>query len=116
MQSSKTPSERPPSVKPDESDAAAMGSISSTAAATGVDATGDGDATSQLLPFPSASELNGRLRRLIAAYQRENKKEEARLAAIDKRIERRERIEQVIREREIQQKVFVEQHKKKWTR
>ena len=40
----------------------------------------------------------------MAAYQRENKREEARLAAQDRRNERRERIEQVIRERE-QQKI-----------
>merc|ERR1711977_695444 len=58
----------------------------------------------QFKPFPSTSELNGRLRRLMAAYQRENKREEARLAAQDRRNERRERIEQVIRERE-QQKI-----------
>jgi len=62
-------------------------------AATTADATAANG--SQLLPFPSGSELNGRLRRLIAAYQRENKKEELRLAAIDKRVERKERIEQV---------------------
>jgi hypothetical protein len=79
MQSSKTPSERPPSVRPDDGDAAA-------------DPESNG---SQLLPFPSCSELNGRLRRLIATYQRENKKEELRLAALGKRNERRDRIEQV---------------------
>jgi len=116
MQSSKTPSECPPSVKPEEAEQATGTSNGSTTASGGGDAAGDNESSSQLLPFPSASELNGRLRRLIAAYQRENKKEEARLAAIDKRIERRERIEQVIREREIQQKVFVEQHKKRWAR
>ena len=64
-------------------------------------------------PFPSVTELNGRLRRLITAYQREIKKEEARQAAKDKRNERRERIEQVIRERE-QQKIDIQQ--KKWSR
>ena len=42
----------------------------------------------------------------MAAYQRENKREEARLAAQDRRNERRERIEQVIRERE-QQKIDI---------
>merc|ERR1711936_710138 len=61
---------------------------------------------SNFKPFPSTSELNGRLRRLMAAYQRENKREEARLAAQDRRNERRERIEQVIRERE-QQKIDI---------
>ena len=90
MQSSKTPSERPPSVRPDDGD-------SSAAASTSGDKLGGGENGSQMmLPFPGGSELNGRLRRLIAAYQRENKKEELRLAQMDKRIERRERIEQVI--------------------
>ncbi len=89
MQSSKTPSERPPSVRPDDGD-------SSAAASTSGDKQGGGENGSQMLPFPGGSELNGRLRRLIAAYQRENKKEELRLAQMDKRIERRERIEQVI--------------------
>ena len=68
---------------------------------------------SSLLPFPNTTDLNGRLRRLITAYQREYKKEEARLAAIDKRNERRERIEQVIRERE-QQKIDLQQ--RQWTK
>ena len=85
MSGSKTPSERASSVKPS-------------------DAKDNSENTSngQSRPFPSGSELNGRLRRLIAAYQRENKREEARLAAQDRRNERRERIEQVIREREAQ--------------
>jgi hypothetical protein len=90
MQSSKTPSERPPSVRPDDGD-------SSAAASTSGDKLGCAENGSQMLPFPGGSELNGRLRRLIAAYQRENKKEELRLAQMDKRIERRERIEQVIK-------------------
>ena len=70
-------------------------------------------ASGQLLPFPITSELNGRVRRLITAYQREFKKEEAKKVASDKRNERRERIEQVIRERE-QQKIDMQQ--KKWTK
>eukprot|EP00095_Tigriopus_kingsejongensis_P007073 maker-scaffold912_size81766-snap-gene-0.16 protein:Tk07073 transcript:maker-scaffold912_size81766-snap-gene-0.16-mRNA-1 annotation:"hypothetical protein DAPPUDRAFT_319863" len=92
--SSRTPNEsRASSVKPEDE----AGSASA----------GGG---SQLTCFPAASELNGRLRRLISAYQREYKKEEARLAAKEKRTERRERIEQVIRERE-QQKIDMEQRK-----
>merc|ERR1711860_151550 len=67
----------------------------------------------QFKPWPASSELNGRLRRLIASYQRENKREEARIAAQDRRNERRERIEQVIRERE-QQKM--DSQNKKLTR
>ena len=54
---SKTPSEsRAPSVKPSGSD----------------------DDSNGLLPFPAPSELNGRVRRLITAYQRESKREELR--------------------------------------
>ena len=90
--STKTPNEsRASSVKPDEVE----------------------NTTPGQLPFPSISDLNQRIRRLITAYQREFKKEEARQLAKDKRNERRERIEQVIRERE-QQKIDVEQ--KKWSR
>lgn len=74
---------------------------------------GSDDDSNGLLPFPAPSELNGRVRRLITAYQRESKKEELRRAQEDKRTERRERIEQVIRERE-QQKIDIEQ--KKWSR
>ena len=82
MSGSKTPSERASSVKPtDKEEISTNGNFR---------------------PFPASSELNGRLRRLIASYQRENKREEARLAAQDRRNERRERIEQVIREREAQ--------------
>jgi hypothetical protein len=96
MMSSKTPSEsRASSVKPE-------------------DAAGDAPATEngQLVTFPSSVEVNGRLRRLITSFQREFKKEEARQAAQDKRNERRERIEAVIRERE-QQKIDAQQ--KAWS-
>lgn len=87
LSGSKTPSEsRASSVKPSEE------TNESSKASNG----------GQFRPFPSSSELNGRLRRLMASYQRENKREEARLAAQDRRNERRERIEQVIREREQQ--------------
>ena len=68
---------------------------------------------SQFVPFPGVSDLNGRLRRLISSFQREKLKEMARQAAIDKRNERRERIEQVIKERE-QQKL--EMLQKRWNR
>ena len=68
---------------------------------------------SNLVPFPGPSDLNGRLRRLISSFQREKLKEMARQAAIDKRNERRERIEQVIKERE-QQKL--EMLQKRWNR
>ncbi len=110
--SSKTPSEsRASSVKPEDSEAsnaaavaaASVADAAAAAAAAATTASGE-NGQPQLAAFPNPTELNGRLRRLITAYQREFKKEEARQAAKDKRIERRERIEQVIRERE-QQKI-----------
>ena len=36
---------------------------------------------SEFLPFPDHSLLNSRVRKLVSAFQRESKKEEARLAA-----------------------------------
>ena len=63
--------------------------------------------------FPTSSDLNARLRRLIASYQRENRKEAARKAQRDKKqMDRRERIEQAVRDRE-QKKRDVEQ---RWSR
>jgi hypothetical protein len=100
MSGSKTPSERATSVKPTEEKSNNKESA-------------EKETNGQFKPFPSSSELNGRLRRLIASYQRENKREEARQAAQDRRNERRERIEQVIRERE-QQKMDTQQ--RKWGR
>ena len=107
MSGSKTPSERASSVKPSDK----MDENSK-------DGSGDKTSTSngQYRSFPSGSELNGRLRRLIASYQRETKKEESRIAAQDRRNERRERIEQVIREREQQKnggKYLVAEEKQK---
>ena len=63
--------------------------------------------------FPSVSDLNARLRRLIASYQRENRKEATRKAQRDKRqLDKRERFEQAVRDRE-QKKRDVEQ---RWSR
>ena len=107
---SMTPNEsRASSVKPEDEEASAAAATAAASAAAAVAAAG-GAAT---LPFPHPTDLNGRLRRLITAYQREFKKEEARQAAKDKRHERRERIEQVIRERE-QQKIDSQQ--RKWSK
>ncbi|QQP37777.1 Uncharacterized protein FKW44_018168, partial [Caligus rogercresseyi] len=72
--------------------------------------------TQQLLqeqPESNSVDLNGRLRRLISTYQREFKREEARQAAKDKRNEKRERIEQVMRERELQR---IDMSNKKWSK
>merc|ERR1712071_424995 len=53
-------------------------------------------------PPTPVSELNTRLRRLITAYQRNFKKEEMKMAQKAKRMERREKIETIVREREKQ--------------
>merc|ERR1719278_463317 len=109
MSGSKTPSERASSVKPSEllnksdldQNSKDGQSTSSPGDKTPMTSTpSQSQSNGQYRPFPSGSELNGRLRRLIASYQRETKREESRLAAQDRRNERRERIEQVIRERE----------------
>ncbi len=65
----------------------------------------------QTVAFPSATEVNGRLRRLIAAYQRDFRLLQSRRAARE-REERRERMEQAIRDREQQRQ---EAQQRKWT-
>ena len=119
--SSKTPSERAQSVKPEDSKNKSDEANNSEDAKEGSDEkpeengkpTAAAAAKPEHLPFPGATELNSRLRRLIAAFQRESKKEEQRQAQIDKRNERRERIEQVIREREAQK---MEAIQRRWSR
>ena len=63
--------------------------------------------------FPPATELNTRIRRLITSYQRNFKKEEQKMAQKAKRLERREKIETIVRERE-KQKLEIQQ--RRWTR
>ncbi|KAL3243971.1 hypothetical protein MRX96_019550 [Rhipicephalus microplus] len=53
------------------------------------------------LEFPSPSDLNTRLRRIITMYQRNHKKRELINAQRARRMERREKFEAAIREREI---------------
>merc|ERR1712071_662198 len=53
------------------------------------------------------------LRRLITAYQRNFKKEEMKMAQKAKRMERREKIETIVREREKQK---IEMQQRRWTR
>ena len=73
----------------------------------------EGDSPSGMKSFPDGSGLNSRLRRLVTAYQREYKKEEARAMALEKRNEKRKHIENVIREREKQKN---DQSQRKWSR
>lgn len=59
------------------------------------------------LPFPTTSEMNNRLRRLVTCYQRNFKKEEARIAQKARhmqRLERLEKFEAAIREREFKKR------------
>lgn len=59
------------------------------------------------LPFPTSSEMNNRLRRLITCYQRNFKKEEARIAQKARHMQRLERIEKfeaAVRERELKKR------------
>ena len=98
--SSKAPSERAQSVKPSE-DKTEVTPKKQKSDADQEDPyklpeeNGKAANAGQKLPFPGATDLNSRLRRLIAAFQRESKKIEQKQAQIDKRNERRERIEQV---------------------
>ncbi len=90
--SSKTPNEsRASSVKPEDADGGKEKEKDSKDAKE--------VPSEDLQPFPSAVEVNGRLRRLIAGYQRDFRRDEAR-RAVREREERRERMEQAIRERE----------------
>uniref|UniRef100_T1J482 DNA helicase n=1 Tax=Strigamia maritima TaxID=126957 RepID=T1J482_STRMM len=56
------------------------------------------------LPFPTATDLNCRLRRIITGYQRNHKKQEMKLVQRAKRIEKREKFEAAIREREVKKR------------
>ena len=52
------------------------------------------------LDWPSASDMNTRLRRLIAGYQRIHKKQQLKKAAAEKERERKERFEEAVRQKE----------------
>ena len=96
--SSKAPSERAQSVKPEDKAETPKKQKSGDADEDPYklpEENGKAANAGQKLPFPGATDLNSRLRRLIAAFQRESKKIEQKQAQIDKRNERRERIEQV---------------------
>lgn len=65
------------------------------------------EAATQYLPFPNGPELNNRLRRLVTSYQRNFKKEEARIAQKarhQQRIERIEKFEAVMRAKEMKKR------------
>ncbi|KAG8284248.1 choline dehydrogenase 7, partial [Homalodisca vitripennis] len=63
--------------------------------------------------WPSMQDFNSRLRRVITSYQRNFKKEELKLAQKAKKVERTEKYERIVRERERQR---MEVNQKKWSR
>ena len=66
-----------------------------------------GSESGSLLPFPSAADMNHRLRRIVTSYQRNFKKQEAKLAQKARhmqRLERLERFEAAIKERELKKR------------
>lgn len=68
------------------------------------------------LLFPSRTDMNQRLRRIIAAYQRHSKRQEIRMAQQARhqlRLEKLERFEAAIKERELKKR---EQAQRKWSR
>lgn len=58
------------------------------------------------LPWPSASDLNTRLRRMITGYQRNHKRQLVKNAQKVKQLQKRDRLEQAIKERESQRRQF----------
>ena len=66
----------------------------------------DGEASGRLA-FPSRADMNHRLRRIVAAYQKHSKRQETRMAQQAKhqqRLEKLERFEAAIRERELKKR------------
>ncbi|KAL3860710.1 hypothetical protein ACJMK2_010796 [Sinanodonta woodiana] len=64
------------------------------------------------LPFPSVSDLNSRLRKIITGYQRDYKRQQQKMAQSAKRMEKREKLEAVFRERESKRRESLH----RWTR
>lgn len=75
----------------------------------------DGE-TSGRLAFPSRADMNQRLRRIVTAYQKHSKRQEVRMAQQarhQQRLEKLERFEAAIKERELKKR---ETAQKKWSR
>ncbi|KAG8200736.1 hypothetical protein JTE90_022342 [Oedothorax gibbosus] len=66
-----------------------------------------------VIHFPSVTDVNTRVRRLVTAFQRNNKKVEIRNQQKARKIERREKFEAAIRERELKKR---ELQQRKWSR
>ncbi|CAG0916765.1 unnamed protein product [Notodromas monacha] len=65
-----------------------------------------------VIKWPTSADLNTRLRRLVTCYQRNYKREEQKIAARAKRLEKQGRMENLVREREAKR---VEQQRR-WTK
>ncbi|CAB4010746.1 Ras GTPase-activating IQGAP1, partial [Paramuricea clavata] len=57
--------------------------------------------TSNFLPWPSPSDLNTRLRRIVAGFQRILRKEELKRVAVEKENRRKEKVEEAVRQKEL---------------
>lgn len=71
------------------------------------DTNGNQESQGAFLPFPSSADMNHRLRRVITSYQRNFKKQEMKLAQKarhQQRLERLERFEAAIKERELKKR------------
>lgn len=69
--------------------------------------------TGAFLPFPSPADMNHRLRRIVTSYQRNFKKQEAKLAQRarhQQRLERLERFEAAIKERELKKRDLAQKY------
>jgi chromodomain-helicase-DNA-binding protein 7 len=71
------------------------------------------DPNGTLLPFPSPADMNHRLRRVVTSYQRNFKKQEMKLAQRarhQQRLERLERFEAAIKERELKKRDLAQKY------
>lgn len=89
----------------DEDDKDTVSAVSSPGTPRKADKTYDAAAGevrgSTRLRWPTSSDLNTRLRRIIAGYQRVVKKQELKKAAAEKERERKERFEEAVRQKEL---------------
>ncbi|XP_074646816.1 chromodomain-helicase-DNA-binding protein 8-like isoform X2 [Tubulanus polymorphus] len=64
------------------------------------------------LPFPGISDLNTRLRRIITCYQRSHKKEQIKIQQKEKKMQKRQHFEAILKEREYAKR----QSQQRWAR
>ncbi|XP_041376531.1 chromodomain-helicase-DNA-binding protein 8-like isoform X2 [Gigantopelta aegis] len=91
----------------DEEEEASLGSAPESAKKTQKLTTEEVEEVGKL-PWPTVSDLNTRLRRLVTGYQRNNKKVQLRLQQRAKKMERREKADAVLKEREVKKKEYLQ--------